>query len=343
MVDEAMGENQSKLEAAFDSMNDGLAIVNSDGHIINVNDAFAHFHRFSNRDEYFKFVSEYENVFEIYTLDGKFLPIEDWPVNRGLRGEINSDFVVLIKRTDTGESWYGSYSYTPVHYKDGIIVGSVVTMRDITERIKEEEKVKTSLKEKEVLLKEVNHRVKNHLQIINSILSLQSVYIKDKDDLAIFQETQNSIRSMALIHEKIYASGNLSEINLTEYLQVLASHLIKSFAISSRVHLNFDMDQVFLPVEKAVPCGLIVNELITNSMKYAFPDNRAGEISVILRLSDQLTMTVKDNGVGFPENIDYKNADSFGMQIISSLMEQLDGSFKLESGAGTTFHIFIPV
>jgi two-component sensor histidine kinase len=213
---------------------------------------------------------------------------------------------------------------------------------EISERMKAEAQIKASLSEKEVLLKEIHHRVKNNLQVICSLLQLQSRGIQDQDALQAFQDSQHRIRSMALIHEKLYRSANLSEVDFGEYIRNLTGYLLRSYRASlGPVSLQVDAAQVALPIDSAVPCGLIVNELVSNALKHAFVDGRAGEIRVgLLSDGDNLVhLSVADNGVGFPGQVDFQNTESLGMQLVNTLVHQLDGQIELHNGDGTRFEI----
>ena len=201
------------------------------------------------------------------------------------------------------------------------------------------------LNEKELLLKEVHHRVKNNLQVISSLLNLQSEYIKDPESLQVFAESRNRVRSMALIHEKLYQSHDLARIDFADYLRSLTRNLQSSYSRkSASVQIGVEVDDVMLGVDSAVPCGLIVNELVTNCFKYAFPADRSGEIRVSMTRSatEGLKLSVADNGVGFPKDVDFKNTNSLGMQIINTLAEQLDGTIHMTNGVGTKFEICFP-
>jgi len=177
-----------------------------------------------------------------------------------------------------------------------------------TELEEREQQIKSSLEEKEVLLKEIHHRVKNNMQIISSLLSLQSMYVKDKDIEETFKECQNRVRSMAMIHEDLYRYPNLAEINLQDYLQNLISGLFSSYGADPRqIKTHINLEKVKVDMDKSISYGLIINELISNSLKYAFPENE-GVISLTLRRMDgnMLEMIVADDGVGFPENLDFR-------------------------------------
>ncbi|MCQ3980717.1 MAG: histidine kinase, partial [Anaerolineae bacterium] len=212
---------------------------------------------------------------------------------------------------------------------------------DITARKRAEEQLKTSLHEKEILLKEIHHRVKNNMQVISSLLNLQSNYVSDTQALEIFQESQNRVRSMALIHEKLYRSKNLAEIDLGEYVNDLVIYLFRSYkAYGKGITLKIQADDVHLGIDAAVPCGLIINELISNALKHAFPNNYHGEILVELQKNQQqISLCVSDDGIGFPADLDFQNTNSLGLQLVNTLVGQLDGTIELQNGSGTTFKI----
>lgn len=215
-------------------------------------------------------------------------------------------------------------------------------LQDITDRKRAEAEIKASLQEKEVLLKEIHHRVKNNLQIIESLLRLQSRYTKDEQAIGMFKESQNRIKSMALIHEKLYQSTELARINFADYIQSLAASLFRSYSINSAaITLKTDVADVFLSVDTAIRCGLLINELVANSLKHAFPQNKKGEIHICLRAEDKhkFMLIVSDNGVGFPKDLDFRNTESLGLQLVTSLAEQLKATIELHSHDGTEFRL----
>lgn len=214
------------------------------------------------------------------------------------------------------------------------------TVQDITDRKIAEEKLKESLEEKEMLLKEIHHRVKNNLMVISSLLDLQSQYIKDKEALDIFKESQNRANSMALIHERLYRSTDL-KIDFGEYIQSLATDLFRTYVQDpGRVLLNIDVKNEMIDINTTVPLGLIVNELLTNSMKHGFPSGVRGEIYVDFhKEGDIFILIIGDTGVGFPKDLDFRNTKSLGLQLVNNLTRQIDGEIKLNTDHGTEFEI----
>jgi two-component sensor histidine kinase len=210
---------------------------------------------------------------------------------------------------------------------------------DLTDKKEIELRLRKLLTEKEFLLKEVHHRVKNNLQVISSILNLQSSYVKDKGTLEILRESQNRIKSMSFIHESLYRSDDFSSVNFSGYINSLSSNLVRTYIIDhGNIKLDLDLGDVNLSLDQAIPCGLILNELISNSIKYAFPGNREGKIRIELyREGGKIYFNVSDNGVGLPDNLDVENTDSLGLQLVYILISQLDGDITVISKKGTTF------
>ncbi len=216
---------------------------------------------------------------------------------------------------------------------------------ELQERRRTEEQLKLSLKEKEVLLKEIHHRVKNNLQVISSVLRLQSDYIKDEQVLALFKDSQNRIRSMALIHEKLHQSSNLLKINFDDYVRDLADNLMRSYAASSQTAtLRTAATGVWLNIDTAIPCGLIINELVSNALKHAFPSPSSSNeilVEIIPMSDDRFTLTVQDNGIGFPSDLDFRDTESLGLELVCIFTEQLEGTIERDQtqATGTTFTI----
>nr|WP_299963646.1 response regulator [Methanoregula sp.] len=207
------------------------------------------------------------------------------------------------------------------------------------QRLTVEDKLRSSLDEKTLLLKEIHHRVKNNLQIIASLLNLQSRYIRDEPTLAALRESQNRVRAMALVHEKLYRSEDLAHIDLNEYITFLGTGLFQFYGAKGRgIRFRLDMHDVDVDINTAIPLGLIINELISNSLKYAFPGGREGEVSISIKKEEHiLTVNFHDDGIGIPDSLDWKNTHSLGLQLVNTLTDQMDGTIELDRTAGTTF------
>lgn len=200
--------------------------------------------------------------------------------------------------------------------------------------------ISESLKEKEILLKEIHHRVKNNLQVISSILNLQSSFVTDENTLEILQESRNRIRSMAIIHENLYRTEDFSSINFSSYLESLLSNLVSSYRINEEVILETNLEEVDLVLDQAIPCGLLVNELITNALKYAWKQGEKGTITITLyQVKSIIHLNIFDDGVGLPFNFHEKKVETLGLQLVETLIEQLDGELDVQNENGTKYFI----
>ena len=212
--------------------------------------------------------------------------------------------------------------------------------RQIIEKEKSDAQVRKSLQEKELLLKEIHHRVKNNLLVVSNLLDFQADYIEDRAIIKMFENSQHRIHSMALIHEQLYNSSDLKKLNLSDYLLALVDKLSDSYE-TYRKGIKFltDIEQVYLNIETAHPCGLIINELIANALEHAFPDEQPGTIWLKLKKEEpkQITLTIADDGIGFPENLDFQETESLGLQLVCTLTEQLEGAIELVRTKGTSF------
>ncbi len=214
---------------------------------------------------------------------------------------------------------------------------------EIIRRKNVESEIESSLKEKETLLKEIHHRVKNNMQVIISLMNLQSRYLDDDTAKEVLKESQNRVKSMANVHERLYQSTNLSSINFGEYIQSLASDLFRSYGSKENIDLEFHVKNIPLEIDSAIPCGLIINEILSNSFKHAFPEDMKGVIVIDFDLvDDKFILTVSDNGAGFPEEFVLEKSNSLGMLLINTLVVQLDGEIKLDKKNGTSFNIVFP-
>ena len=217
----------------------------------------------------------------------------------------------------------------------------IIAEKEIESRKNAENKIKLSLEEKNILLQEIHHRVKNNMQIISSLLNLQTRYVDNEEAVNVLKESQNRVRSMAMIHEKLYQSNDLSHINFVDYIQSLVSNLFYSYNIKNlQIKSILEIDDIRLNMETAVPCGLIISEIVSNSLKYAFPNEMHGEILVSLKsVEDGYELIISDNGVGLPEELDFDNNKSLGLILVKSLTEQIDGEITIHRNHGTEFKI----
>lgn len=245
-------------------------------------------------------------------------------------------------RHRNGEIRNERVSLRPLHIRGHEYYAAVWT--DVTDYKRAEEALRQSLEEKVVLLKEVHHRVKNNLQIVASLLGLQAGRSDSEQVVSVLQDTRNRVRSMALLHETLYRSGNLARINFAIYLKDLCGQLLQTYSASTnRVRVEYQVDEIGLPLEQAVPCGLIVSELVSNALKHGFPDNRTGKVLVGLRSveNQSLDLTIHDDGVGLPAAFDPALNSTLGMKLISGLVAQMRGKMEIErsKGSGASFRI----
>jgi PAS domain S-box-containing protein len=220
---------------------------------------------------------------------------------------------------------------------------SLISLLDITDNKIAENKIKESLMEKEVLLREIHHRVKNNLQIISSLLNLQTRCVEGEETINVLKESQNRVKAMAMVHEKLYQSEDLKDVNFKEYIENLVSDLFYSYGVKKgTIDLQIDADNIKMDIDTAIPCGLIINELVTNSLKYAFPcPNKEDIVKVVLKKlqPDKLKLFVSDNGVGLPENLDMENVETLGLKMVTILVNQLKGTLEVDRTIGTRFKI----
>ncbi len=249
-----------------------------------------------------------------------------------LTGLTDEDFAVKA----IGE---GAQDYLIKGQIDGRLL--IRSIRYDIERKNSEMLIKKSLEEKNLLIKEIHHRVKNNLMVISGLLNLQSRYIHDKNDLEFFKESQSRAKSMALIHERLYQSDNFKSIDFGEYIVKLSNDLFHTYNCdASHVKFDIEVENIMVDVDTAIPLGLIVNELLSNSLKHGFPDARSGDIKIKFhRYHDKLQLIVKDDGIGLSGKIDYKNTDSLGLQLVNLLTGQIDGELEVNMNGGTEFII----
>jgi PAS domain S-box-containing protein len=269
-----------------------------------------------------------------------------------------------------GASFPAEFSIAPARGADGRVIGMRWLLRDISARKQAEtalqqardgleqqvqartaelaaanETLKAALQQKDRLLKEVHHRVKNNLQIVSSLLSLQAGNISDPEIRNMLTDSQQRVQSMGLMHELLYRSADFGRIDMSAYVRTAAAHLLRSYqADADQISMTVDAEGVFLEVDTAIPCGLLLTELVSNCLKHAFPDGRKGRVYLGLRsnIAGQVTLVVRDDGVGFPAGVDFRQPETLGLQLIGALTEQLRGTVSLVSGEGCEFMVIFP-
>jgi PAS domain S-box-containing protein len=258
-------------------------------------------------------------------------------------GKDEHEFEYRIVKPDGTIRWIQNRVF-PVRDETGQVYRLAGVSDDITERKQALEQIKASLYEKDVLLKEIHHRVKNNLQVITSLLQLQSKHITDERARSIFHDSQNRIKSMALIHETLYQSNDLSRINSAEYVRKIIAHVQRSYRVNPEaVRIVARVDEVSLSIDKAVPCGLIINELLSNALKHAFPQERTGEVRVeFCAEGDVCRVRVSEDGVGIPAGMEIEKTNSLGLKLVRTLTGQLGGELSVGNAVGAAFEIVFP-
>lgn len=250
----------------------------------------------------------------------------------------------LNARRKDGSEFPVEIGLNPIDTEDGPMVLSAIV--DISDRKQKEEKIRAALREKEILLGEIHHRVKNNLQIVDSLLDLQLSKLDDPTVAGMLRDSQSRIRSMVLIHQTLYQSKDFARVDFAAFLDSLIPTLVASYGLdSNRIVLSLEVKDVQLPLSTAIPCGLIVNELVTNVFKHAFPGGRRGGIWVALACGedDQVDLSVSDDGIGLPPDLDVENAATLGLQLVCLLADQLGGNVRIERTAPTRFRLRFPI
>lgn len=327
-VQRALKESEEKYRSIVETAQEGIWIINKTGDTIFSNPRLKEMLGLSTREKLEKNIKNYLDE------DKASLIIEDMD---NWRDKLKPVYNLHLHRGD-GEKIYVQMATSPI-IKDEEFQGILALLSDITDRKNAEERLKSSLNEKETLLKEVHHRVKNNLQIVSSLLSLQYRNVDDELSRDILKESQSRVRSISLVHEGIYLSRNISRIDFKNYINRLATDLLYSYQRQEDIELNISTDPVEFNIETAVPCGLVITELVSNSIKHAFPEGK-GKIDIELKvLEDKYRLIIRDNGQGLPTDFESQIKTSLGMRLVDSLVDQLDGTLEYRTNGGSEFKI----
>ena len=245
----------------------------------------------------------------------------------------------IVGRGKDGNEFFAKMSLSKIEFDGGIILS--LTLPDVTSRAFTEERLRAALREKEVLLDEVHHRVKNNLQVITSLLGLQARSIKDPATRIKFDESRYRIQAMAILHEILDESFSLAEIDFADYIQRLVAHVVRSYGAIGRVRTQLRLEPLLCHRDVALPCGLIVNEVLSNALKYAFPEGKTGEVDIELRreASGKVHLRIADNGIGLPRGLDWEASATLGLRLVRTLARQIEADIHITDGNGTAFSI----
>lgn len=330
-------EQKAKLESIFNSTENLMMwTINKEYDITGMNKNFVNWmHTFYDEE-----VHAGDNIMGVLQkhLDRDFYQGQLEAFANGFKGR-PQQFEFALRNNNEQTTWLQAF-LNPV-YMDGKLEELSCLLYDNTERKEMDRRVRDSLKEKEVLLQEVHHRVKNNLQVISSILNLQSSYVDDPTTLEVLRESQQRIKSMSFIHETIYRTADFSKLEFTEYVRTITNNLVQSYRKGNEsVELLMDMEKVYLNLDVSIPCGLIVNELVSNALKYAFRGREKGTLTVGLKeKNNMIELRIKDDGVGLPKDFSYEKTNSLGIQLVYALLEQIDAAMEVKVKKGTEFLI----
>jgi PAS domain S-box-containing protein len=335
LVQEKLQSQHKFLQTVIDSNPNLIFVKDREGKLVLGNQAFADFlgvnvenlsgltdaELHPNEADAKRFITQEQEVFT--TLQQQFISEEPY-------------------HTRTGEVQWFQTIKQPIFSSDGQVCQVLGVATNITQRKMVEREIQESLREKEVLLQEIHHRVKNNLQVISSLLDLQSQHINDQATLELFRQSCNRIRAMALVHDTLYKFKDFAKINFAEYIEDLSSYLFSAYGVNvENINLELELDQVALNLNTAIPCGLIINELVSNALKYAFPNRAKGIIYIALHFDEDshYTLIIRDNGIGLPLNWEAKSVNSLGLKLVDILAKQLEGTIQVNSGLGTEFNL----
>lgn len=330
-------DQAAKINAIFDSTAMLIWTVDKKLRMVSYNKVFAKQHfkllgkEISIGDEFTKSIKGSVKDEAITELKGYF--------SEAFKGN-KQQFEGVMYGVDGKKRWMETF-LNPIYHEDDEVKEISCLSYEVTDKKEIEEQMLESIREKEILLQEVHHRVKNNLQVISSILNLQSAYVKDQNSLNILRESQNRIKSMSFIHESLYQTRDFSQIEFSAYILSLTNNLIHSYSIQAgKITLETDFVKVFLSLDQAIPCGLIINELVSNALKYAYPHDTSGVIKLVIKEKDnKVEIRVADRGVGLPKELDVENSESLGLQLVYTLIDQLDAGIAIDTEKGTEYLI----
>lgn len=334
VAEQALKEREEKYRTLFEYFPNYVVVLGLDGKIIDLNHAAAKFSPLSRDDTIGMYFTDLQSI------TGEDSSYYHELFSKYLKGEDVGPFESRLI-TREGEIRLMEIYPAPL-LKNGELFAVQVIAQDITERKKAETEINASLKEKEMLLGEINGRVRNYMNMISSLLELQSVYMKNEENREVLKDNKNRVKSMLLIHDGFSQSEDFALIDFSQYIKKLIGLIVSSYHVdTNRINMKTRTDGLMLDIDAAIPCGLIINELLTNAVKHAFPGTSEGEISVEFGLDnhENNVLIVKDNGVGLSPDIEFKDSGTMGFQLVNTLVNQLDGSIILSRDKGTTFQI----
>ena len=330
-------QQTGKLSAIFDSSHHYIWTIDRDGKLTSFN------------KNYYELVTALYNTKPFLGLvlnrgvlanDREYTDLLNYHYDKAFKG-LATSFEIQTKDKDA-KSVYLEIFLNPI-IENGVVAEVSGIAHNTTDKKHVQQRMEQSLKEKEVLLREVHHRVKNNMQVISSILNLQSSYVQDESTLALLKESQNRIKTMAYIHESLYQNKSFTNVNFSEYVNTLVNNIVQSYAFNNeKIKLKINIEKITLSLDSSIPAGLIINELITNAIKHAFPGSRQGTIEFGLRTENNYVfLELKDDGVGFAPGVDFENSHSLGLQLVNTLIEQIEGQLRFKSELNKGTEVFI--
>lgn len=330
-IESELKASESRYRGLFDKSPSYLFLASAQGIIIDINEITVDFTGKTKEELVGKHISE------MGILPPQEIPVQIEKASQALQGKKIKPFESILIDKD-GQKHYVMVNSNTLK-KDGEIFAFQIICNDITNLKLAEKEIMKSLQEKELLLQEIHHRVKNNMQIISSLLNLQSYQVQEEETRDILKDSQGRIKAMSMVHEKLYQSPDLSHINVKEYVEKLVQDLFYSYEIKGHIDFHLEIEEVEMNMETVIPLGLIINELITNSLKFAFPEGE-GSLGVSLKSKDhEYTLMVYDNGIGIDETVNIHKTGTLGLKLVQSLVDQLDAEMELDGSGGTRFII----